>query len=94
MIISCHGPADLFGKNPAAEISYGEYKMEDDGVPSKDESISKEADATKILDGWKAKNHNHIRVHLQHLESELTTALHSLRPRVEQSNSKEVFDLT
>lgn len=67
----------------AAEISYDAYKMEN-GVPSK------EADAAKILDGWKVKNHNHIRVHLQYLETELASALHSLRSRVEESNSKKV----
>lgn len=55
----------------------------------KDEIIAKAADATKILDGWKANNHNRIRVRIQHLETELASALHTLRSRSKGSNNKE-----
>lgn len=87
--ISCHLLL-IFLTKTAAEIPSDTYNSEN-GLISKDEIIAKAADATKILDGWKANNHNRIRVRIQHLETELASALHTLRSRSKGSNNKEVF---
>ncbi|KAL3511179.1 hypothetical protein ACH5RR_030580 [Cinchona calisaya] len=74
----------------AAEISYNGNLMEKKEA-SKDEIIATAADATKALDKWKETNNVDIQTHLKHLELELASALHLLRSKSEEINSKEVL---
>lgn len=79
-------------KIAAAEISFSENRVENRGESSKDEIIVTAADAVQALDKWKGTICNkHIQTRLQHLELDIASALHALRSKSEEINSKVVY---
>ncbi|KAK6160031.1 hypothetical protein DH2020_003412 [Rehmannia glutinosa] len=74
----------------AAEISLSKDQVETDKESHRDGIFVSTVEDAEAWYKYEKINHNEIRTRLQHLECELTTALHSLRSKREECISEEV----